>query len=60
MGRVMSTTSAAADTLEVVETPDLTQLDEANSRGLLKGILIAVGVAVIAAAVAATFSRRRD
>ena len=56
----MSTSTAAKDVLEIVESPDLSELDEANSRGFLKGILIAVGVAVIAAAVAAIFSRRGD
>jgi hypothetical protein len=60
MGQVMSTATAADDVLEIIESPDLTELDEASSRGFVKGILIAVGVAVIAAAVAAIFSRLRD
>lgn len=56
----MSTTTTAGDVLEIVESPDLSELDEVSSHGILKGILIAVGVAVIAAAVAALISRRRD
>ena len=56
----MSTATAVEDVLEIVESPDLSELDEASGRGFLKGILIAVGVAVIAAAVAAIFSRRHD
>lgn len=56
----MSDTAAAPDVLEIVESPDLAVLDEASGRGVLKGILIAVGVAVVAAAIAAVFSRRGD
>lgn len=56
----MSKTTTAEDVLEIVESPELAELDEASSRGFLKGILIAVGVAVFAAAVAAIFSRRGD
>lgn len=50
--------TTTTDVLEIIETPDLAQLDEASSHGVIKGILIAVGIAVIAAAVATIFSRR--
>ena len=56
----MSETTTAADVLEIIDSPDLAELDEASSHGVLKGILIAVGVAVIAAAIATIFSRRND
>ncbi len=55
----MSKNSTATDVLEVIESPDLAELDEATSHGVMKGILIAVGVAVIAAAIATIFSRRQ-
>ena len=50
--------TTTTDVLEIIESPDLAQLDDASSRGVIKGILIAVGIAVIAAAVATIFSRR--
>jgi hypothetical protein len=50
--------TTTTDVLEIIESPDLAQLDEASSHGVIKGILIAVGIAVIAAAVATIFSRR--
>lgn len=46
------------DVLEIIESPDPTALDNASSRGAMKGILIAIGIAVIVAAVATIFSRR--
>jgi hypothetical protein len=46
------------DRLEIVELPDAAELEKAKSHGLLKGILIAAGVAIIAAAIATVFSRR--
>ena len=49
-----------ADVPQIFESPDLAELDVASSRGVMKGILIAVGIAVIAAAVATIFSRRGD
>ncbi len=52
--------TTTSDVLEIIESPDLAQLDDASGRGLVKGILIAVGIAVIAAAVATIFSRRGD
>jgi hypothetical protein len=52
--------TTTTDVLEIIESPDLAQLDDASSHGVMKGILIAVGVAVIAAAVATIFSRRGD
>jgi hypothetical protein len=55
----MSKNSTATDVLEVIESPDLAELDEATSHGVMKGILIAVGVAVIAAAIATIFSKRQ-
>jgi hypothetical protein len=54
----MSDTSTAPDVLEIVESPDIAALEDATGHGVLKGILIAVGVAVIAAAIATIFSRR--
>jgi uncharacterized membrane protein (DUF485 family) len=54
----MSDTTTAPDVLELIESADLAALDEAKGNGVLKGILIAVGVAVIAAAIATIFSRR--
>ena len=45
-------------TLRSSRPQDFAQLDEASSHGVIKGILIAVGIAVIAAAVATIFSRR--
>lgn len=56
----MSKNSTATEVLEVIETPDLAELDEASSHGVIKGLLIAIGIAVIAAAVATIFSRRSD
>jgi hypothetical protein len=50
--------TTTTDRLEIVEVPELADLDQAKSRGLLKGILIAAGVAIIAAAIATIFSRR--
>ncbi len=52
--------TTTTDVLEIIESPDLVQLDEAASHGVIKGILIAVGEAVIAAAIATIFSRRSD
>ena len=52
--------TTSTDVLEIFESPDLAELDVASSRGVMKGILIAVGIAVIAAAVATIFSRRGD
>ena len=52
--------TTTTDVLEIIESPDLAQLDDASSHGVIKGILIAVGIAVIAAAVATIFSRRGD
>lgn len=53
-------TSAAPDVLEIVEIPDLAETDERSGHGFLKGIVISVGIAVIAAAIAKVFSRRGD
>lgn len=50
--------TTTADRLEIIEVPELADLEQAKSRGLLKGILIAAGVAIIAAAIATVFSRR--
>lgn len=50
--------TTTADRLEIVEVPELADLEQAQSHGLLKGILIAAGVAIIAAAIATIFSRR--
>jgi hypothetical protein len=52
--------TTTTDVLEIIESPDLGQLDDASSHGVMKGILIAVGIAVIAAAVATIFNRRTD
>lgn len=52
--------TTTTDVLEIIESPDLGLLDDASSHGVLKGILIAVGIAVIVAAVATIFSRRSD
>ena len=54
----MSKNATTTEMLEVIETPDLEELDDASGHGFMKGILIAVGIAVIAAAVATIFSRR--
>jgi hypothetical protein len=57
----MSKNSTATDVLEVIESPDLGELvdlDEGSGHRVIKGLLIMVGVAVIAAAVAAIVSRR--
>jgi len=56
----MSTNTTTTDVLEVIESPDIADLDDASSHGFMKGILVAVGIAVIAAAVAAIFSKRSD
>ncbi len=56
----MSKNATTTEVLEVIETPDLAELDEATSHGMMKGILIAVGVAVIAAAIATIVSKRQD
>lgn len=56
----MAETTTATDKLEIIEIPDLDELEQAKSHGLLKGILIAAAVAVIAAAVATVFGRRSD
>lgn len=50
--------TTTADRLEIIEVPELAELEQAKSRGVLKGILIAAGVAIIAAAIATVFSRR--
>jgi hypothetical protein len=50
--------TTTTDVLEIIESPDLDQWDDDSGHGILKGILIAVGIAVIAAAVATIFSRR--
>jgi len=50
--------TTTTDVLEIIESPDLAQWDDDSGHGVLKGILIAVGIAVIAAAVATIFSRR--
>ncbi|MCZ3388976.1 MAG: hypothetical protein LH645_07590 [Actinomycetia bacterium] len=52
--------TTATDVLEIIESPDLAQFDDGPSHGVMKGILIALGIAVIAAAVATIFSRRSD
>ena len=56
----MSQTTTTTDVLEIIESPDFAELDVASNRGVMKGILIAVGIAIIAAAVATIFSRRGD
>lgn len=56
----MSKNTTTTEVLEVIESPDLADLDDASGHGFMKGILIAVGIAVLAAAVAAIFSRRSD
>ncbi|MEO8106392.1 MAG: hypothetical protein ABI720_03660 [Actinomycetes bacterium] len=55
----MSKNTTTTELLEVIESPDLADLDDASSHGVMKGLLIAVGIAVIAAAVATIFSRRK-
>ncbi len=52
--------TTTTDVLEIIESPDLDQWDDDSGHGVLKGILIAVGIAVIAAAVATIFSRRSN
>lgn len=52
--------ATTTDILEVIESPDLSALEDASSHGFVKGILIAVGIAAIAAAVATIVSRRND
>jgi hypothetical protein len=56
----MSETSTAADVLEIFESPELDEVDEAAGRGVLKGVLIAVGLAVFATALATILRRRFD
>ncbi len=55
----MSKNTTMAEGLEVIEAQDLAELDDASGHGFVKGIVIAVGIAVIAAAVATIFSRRQ-
>ncbi|MGB2840728.1 MAG: hypothetical protein WBC76_12960 [Actinomycetes bacterium] len=54
----MSKNTTATEMLEVIEAPDLAELDDASGHGFMKGLLVVVGIAVIAAAVATIFSRR--
>lgn len=48
------------DVLEIIESPNLAALDDASGHGVMKGILIAGVIAVIAAVVATILSRRGD
>lgn len=49
-------TTTAPDTLEVIDTPDALTADDGH--GVLKGLLLALGVAAVVAAVVGWLSRR--
>lgn len=49
-------TTTASDTLEVIESPD--ELASDDGHGVLKGLLLALGVAAVVAAVVGWLSRR--
>jgi hypothetical protein len=52
-----TSTETEKDTLEVIMTEDAT---ESSGRGVLRAVLIAVGVAAIVAAAAVVLGRRGD
>lgn len=53
----MATTETTSDVLEIIESPEL--LVDESGRGVVKAILMAIGVAAIVAAIVTVVVRRR-